>query len=183
VLDVGHNPPALEQLIAKLARAYPGRPLRFVLGMSRDKDMSQCLRQLLGATSLRIAHLHLVQASHPRAAPADVMLAAALEIDPGTVAGALAGGKSTRFTAHPLDDHLGALAMSNSVASGTEAAVAAAVGTDEVVVVCGSVFIMSEARELLGFDEPRVSWTKFFAPNALVSSFNAPLIPPFPTLR
>jgi dihydrofolate synthase/folylpolyglutamate synthase len=28
---------------------------------------------------------------------------------------------------------------------------------DEIVVICGSVFLMAEAREALGFDEPRDS--------------------------
>eukprot|EP00614_Pseudopedinella_elastica_P008502 CAMPEP_0172596638 /NCGR_PEP_ID=MMETSP1068-20121228/16468_1 /TAXON_ID=35684 /ORGANISM="Pseudopedinella elastica, Strain CCMP716" /LENGTH=509 /DNA_ID=CAMNT_0013395781 /DNA_START=186 /DNA_END=1715 /DNA_ORIENTATION=- len=163
VLDVGHNPPALTQLLAKLRRSYgaqgeqggtgDGRPLRFVLGMSRDKDMGDCMAQILTAPGLKVQHIHLVEAEHPRAASPSSMLARALEM----------GLPEAAFTAHES----GAGGEASSVSRGVQAAVreasaksasgAGQEGEEEVVVVCGSVFIMADARETLGFDEPKDS--------------------------
>ena len=53
----------------------------------------------------------------------------------------------TFCTAHEGDE---------SVAAGVHAALKHA-SSDEVVLIAGSVFIMSDAREALGFDEPRDS--------------------------
>lgn len=141
VLDVGHNPPALAQLMALLAKSFPGKPLRFVLGMSKDKAMMDCLAIVM-ASGANIRHVHLVQASHPRAATPEVLLQDAVA----------AGADARLFSPHPGS------ASGGSVTLGVHAALAAARGQpDEVVVVCGSVFIMGEAREALGFDEPRDS--------------------------
>jgi folylpolyglutamate synthase/dihydropteroate synthase len=77
VLDVGHNPPALTQLMAKLRLCFGDQPMRVVLGMSKDKDMAQCVRILFGSGA-NIRHVHLVKAMHPRAAPPANILEGAL---------------------------------------------------------------------------------------------------------
>jgi len=147
VLDVGHNPPAIAELAKMLTRRFPNRPVRLVLGMSREKDLGESLKLALASPSL--VHVHLVAAPHPRAAPvAELLEAAQVAVSTGTTA---APGRSDSteefFSVH--DSVLG------SVTSGLRAAVTAAAGSDEIVVVCGSVFIMAEAREALGFKDPR----------------------------
>ena len=52
------------------------------------------------------------------------------------------------FTTHGRDSK-------GSVAAGVSAAVQQAAQNNEVVVVCGSVFLMSDARAALGLDEPK----------------------------
>ena len=41
--------------------------------------------------------------------------------------------------------------------AGVKAALQAAGKEQELVIICGSAFIMAEARETLGFDEPKVT--------------------------
>lgn len=144
VLDVGHNPPAIAELAKMLTRRFPDRPVRLVLGMSREKDLGESLKLALASPSL--VHVHLVAAPHPRAAPvAELLEAAQVAVSTGKNTGK--ARSEDFFSVH--DSALG------SVSSGLRAAVAAAAGTDEVVLVCGSVFIMAEAREALGFKDPR----------------------------
>lgn len=135
VLDVAHNPPAMVYLMRKLEATYPEATFRFVAGMSSDKDLGQCARALLSTVQGGAGQIHLVEAAHPRAAKLDAIL----EAEPILAAGAH----------YDLDDlsitRQVRLAMETSKAKG------------EVLVICGSVFLMAEAREALGFDEPRDS--------------------------
>lgn len=136
ILDVAHNPPAMQYLVRKLKATYPGRKFRLIAGMSSDKDSNLCGQYILEAVDQNPAALHLVQASHPRAATLDKMLA---------------------------DDSSGLLKDANydfddrSVTRQINLGLDMAKQHQEILVVCGSVFLMAEAREALGFDEPRDS--------------------------
>lgn len=132
VLDVAHNPPALKYLIHKLTRTFPGKEFRFVIGMSSDKDLRQSAEHLLSVT--QAGAVHLVQAAHPRAASLEAMIEAEPRLRDGV-----------------WDE------KDRSITKQIEAAQVIAREKDEVVVVCGSVFLMAEARHALGFDEPRDS--------------------------
>ena len=132
VLDVAHNPPAMEYLVNKLQHTYPTSKFRFVVGMSSDKDLGQC-----GRSIMRVAKpdsIHLVEAAHPRAAK----LEAIRDADPKLLG-----------CYCDLDDRSITKQIANAKSLATQ--------NDEVLVVCGSVFLMAEAREALGFDEPRDS--------------------------
>ena len=133
VLDVAHNPDAMEQLVAKLGRAYPDLPKRIVCGFSSDKDLAHCGRTLLELAT-DPSSVHLVEAFHPRAARLEDMLVA----EPGL------GGCN-------FDEE------DRSLTAQIASALALAAEGGEMVVVCGSVFLMAEAREALGYDEPRDS--------------------------
>jgi dihydrofolate synthase/folylpolyglutamate synthase len=135
VLDVAHNPPAMVYLIRKLEATYPGASFRFVAGMSSDKDLGQCARALLSTVRGSAGQIHLVEAANPRAAK----LEAILEAEPNLAAGAHYDLEDRGITRQVL------LALELSKAKG------------EILVICGSVFLMAEAREALGFDEPRDS--------------------------
>ena len=57
VLDVGHNPPALEECVKMAKRVLSGKRLRLVLGMSQDKDVGECLDIVLNtALGLDVSH-------------------------------------------------------------------------------------------------------------------------------
>jgi dihydrofolate synthase/folylpolyglutamate synthase len=49
LLDVGHNPDALDAFAVAAADAYPGREVRAFVGMLRDKDLAGSLAQLAPA--------------------------------------------------------------------------------------------------------------------------------------
>jgi dihydrofolate synthase / folylpolyglutamate synthase len=132
LLDVAHNPPAMDYLIQKLKTTFPTSNFRFVTGMSSDKDIGLCSRSLLSVASPE--QIHLVEAAHPRAAQLPAILAAEPRL---------------AESHYNLDD--------SSITTQVQAAVKMAKENNEVLVICGSVFLMAETREALGFDEPRDS--------------------------
>jgi len=136
ILDVAHNPPAMEYLVFKLKKTYPEASFRFVAGMSSDKDIGQCARSLLSTTEGTSRNIHLVQAAHPRAAT----LEAILEAESSLEAAAHYDFEDRSITRQVL--------QALELTKGNEG---------EILVVCGSVFLMAETREALGFDEPRDS--------------------------
>lgn len=132
VLDVAHNPPAMEYLLRKLQATYPDSSFRIVVGMSRDKDVGLVGKMLLDV--IDVDAVHLVEAYHPRAAKLEDIL----ESEPRL--------KKSNYNS---DDR--------TITTQINAAVELAKEKKEILVVCGSVFLMAEAREALGFDEPRDS--------------------------
>ena len=136
VLDVAHNPSALKLLIYKLKQNYPGRKKRVVAGFSSDKDIQKCAKYLISAVNNATDQIHLVEAAHPRAASIETIINAAPIL-----------AKSH----WKLDDH------ERSITNQIEPALELAATNDEVLVVCGSVFLMAATREALGFDEARDS--------------------------
>lgn len=134
VLDVAHNPPAFDQLVKKLKSTFPGRTFRFVCGFSADKDIQQVSQKLLTITDP--SKIHFVKGSHPR-------FASQKEIERSLPSTFEMSNVST-------DGQL------PSITEGLSAAIKASKGPKEndVVVVCGSVFLMSEARSALGFNDP-----------------------------
>jgi dihydrofolate synthase/folylpolyglutamate synthase len=147
VLDVAHNPPAMVYLMRKLESTYPLATFRFVVGMSSDKDLGQCARALLSTVRGGASQIHLVEAAHPRAAKLEAML----EAEP-RFAGTEGGGGAHYDLANRSITRQVQLAMDICRRRKGDNKC-----DDEVLVVCGSVFLMAEAREALGFDEPRDS--------------------------
>lgn len=165
VLDVAHNGAALERLFARLRHQFPGAPLRLVLSFARDKLDAGVVP--IVAAQAEGKRLHLVQSASSRA------------VDVGELAQALAGAGASVPPAqvHPVG------AYGESPTAGIQGALLAALGAQsaapvgskvtsvrvrdstveqlraggrgEVVVVCGSAYLMAEARQALGFDEPR----------------------------
>ncbi|GMH69797.1 hypothetical protein TrST_g4691 [Triparma strigata] len=132
ILDVAHNPPALLHLFSKLSTSHPSSKKRIVIGMSSDKDLSECGKILLSNVSP--TSVHLVEASHPRAAKIPDILEACPGLSPAR---------------YDLDEPC--------VEKQTLLAIEEAAENDEVLIVCGSVFLMAGARKALGYNEPRDS--------------------------
>jgi len=133
ILDVAHNPPAMDLLANKLKATYPNQAKRIVAGFSADKDLSRCAQSLLSIIP-NPSSLHLVEAAHPRAATLEDMLKA-----------------EPRLGDSNFDE------ADRSIAAQVQSAVRLAQERGEMVIICGSVFIMSEVRETLGIEEPRDS--------------------------
>jgi dihydrofolate synthase / folylpolyglutamate synthase len=164
VLDVAHNPPAMARLLHKLRNSLPQPArFRFVLGLSRDKDCAACLAQVLQALQGRPDAVHFVAAAHPRATPVTELVAAFEAL----VAAQLPELRNWRYSwpfaaaATGSDSNVRAgvaEALQAAAAANTAVSSSSSSTTDapEVVVVCGSVFLMADARQELGFNEPQV---------------------------
>jgi len=147
VLDVAHNPQAMEYLMIKLQSNYPNRKnqTRIVVGMSSDKDLKHCTDILLNHVDYHPEKLHLVEASHPRAAS----ISSILEANEKLV---------DSYHESPNEDELNEHGRDiSSVSKQVHSALQLAAKNDELLVICGSVFIMADAREELGIVEPRDS--------------------------
>ena len=130
VLDVAHNPQAIECLIAKLRFRHPSSEMRFVVGMSADKDVKTCSDILL--ENAHPNNIHLMESPNPRAASTAFML----EANP-----------RLRACHH----------QTSSIARQVREAMKLAAANNEVLVICGSFFVMADARKELGIQEPRDS--------------------------
>jgi dihydrofolate synthase/folylpolyglutamate synthase len=128
VMDVAHNPEGFKRLLKQLQTKFPKKPLFFVLGLSKSKDISACLNLLKGSAE----NFYLVEAANGRAAPV-ALLKRELQV--------LGVEDSVVFT-------------EDSIKSSVAFALAEAARKRGVVAVCGTFFIMAEARSALGLDEP-----------------------------
>ena len=120
VLDGGHNPQCMEALAASLARLYPGKKIRFLIGVLADKDYPDMLSRLLPMSH----SFYTITPDSPRALSAQD-LASYLQ------------GQGGR-----------AVACANT-REGLEMALAQA-GPEDIVCACGSLYMLGEVRHLLG---------------------------------
>jgi len=133
ILDIAHNPPALQFLVGKLKVTHPKRKIRLVVGFSADKDLIKCAQIVLSMVPDPTS-IHLVEAVGVRAAKLEDILEAEPKMEQSN-----------------YDDG------DRSVTAQIALALQLALERNEILVVCGSVFLMSEAREALGITEPRDS--------------------------
>lgn len=133
ILDIAHNPPAMKTLVAKLQATYPSQPKRFIVGFSADKDISEIGNLLLSVVP-DPSHIHLVEAVNLRAAKLEEI-----------------------FCSVPQLKDANSLVKDRSITAQVKCARELADSRGEVLVVCGSVFLMSEARQALGVEEARDS--------------------------
>ncbi|MCE2982592.1 MAG: bifunctional folylpolyglutamate synthase/dihydrofolate synthase [Parachlamydia sp.] len=126
IMDVAHNPDGLEHLFFALNVKYPLANLRIVFGLSKTKDIEGCLHILQ-----KHGHFfHLVEAANGRGATINQL---------------------KMFFHQKLEN----VFSHCSVTQGVEQAVNAARLSGDLVVICGTFFIMSEARKALGIIEPQ----------------------------
>lgn len=64
VLDVGHNPAAIEALADRVRRFYSGRAVHMIYGMARDKDVRTCLQRVLRV--IPTSNIHFAQVCNCR---------------------------------------------------------------------------------------------------------------------
>lgn len=165
VLDIAHNEDAMLALVRKVKAQCAG-PVRVVLGMSADKEVDKCILALFGLFSNEIgvvqadasSRFYCAAARHPRA-----LGAAELRGLVDTAAMQLLGGRRGAAGSDAQDPVRAAAPAPLDVAEAVRQAVQAVAREQEqggqarrgLVVVCGTAFIMSAAREALGVVEPR----------------------------
>lgn len=133
VLDVGHNPAAIEALVRRIKRDFDGRVLRILYGVSRDKDYRKCLRSILSLTSHD--RIHFAQSSNFRALSTSELGAIFLEET---------GHEMTPLSSSNIKDRIVEILK-----------LAANESANSVVVICGTGYLMPDAREAIGISEPR----------------------------
>jgi dihydrofolate synthase/folylpolyglutamate synthase len=122
VLDAAHNGASARRLRVALDELFPQRPLVLIFGVSADKDISGMFDALLPA----VDHLIAAQAIHPRALAPDEIAALARQ-----------QGFSGTIEQIPAVDQ--ALDRASVLA-----------GSDGMICVTGSLFIVGEVRSICG---------------------------------
>lgn len=120
LFDVAHNADGMEALVKALRRHYPGRGYRIALALSSGREVEEVVEPLRGA----ITALHLVESSHPRLLPIDQLKKHL-------------GGFPIESLHGPLESLLPQL-------------LTLAKPKNELVVACGSCFMMEAAAPWLG---------------------------------
>ncbi len=121
IFDVAHNPDGFQHLVEALDTLYPDRLVYAVLGMSKDKEYRKCLDIIAG----RAEKIFLVQANSSRAATVHELREALRErgyLD-------IYEGKNSPSTVK--------LAVEKAKEAGA------------LLLLCGSFFIMEEARQAI----------------------------------
>jgi dihydrofolate synthase/folylpolyglutamate synthase len=119
VLDGAHNADSAAKLAQALNDYFPGQPVTLIFGASSDKDVDGMLRELL-RPEVGVRRVILAQAVHPRAQ------------DPEELADRLQGSGGIVEVR---------TSVAQAVAHGLETA-----AQNEVVLACGSLFVVAEAR-------------------------------------
>lgn len=120
ILDGGHNPQCMEALGRALRELYPGKKIIFLTGVLADKDWSAMMDELLPIAR----EFYTITPDSPRAMPA-AELAAWLE--------------SRGVRAVPCETIQGGLDLALVF-----------LPPEDVVCVCGSLYMIGEVRHLLG---------------------------------
>jgi len=136
IFDIAHNDDAIIALVKKISHKYPDRNVRLVFGMSADKDIDKCLKSLIGLTSPN--KIHCVAARHPRAIAAQELR---------TMINNLISNKDNKADDVMLKD--------GNIREAVRFAINEAAHENGIVVVCGTAFIMAEARYEIGIREPK----------------------------
>lgn len=119
IFDVAHNPEAIFSLLQALHIFFPQRKLRFLVGFCKDKDYPSCLELIADVAT----HIHLVKADSSRAVPSEELQLALYQENP-------------QFsTAHA------------ALEEGINRAYAEATSKGELLVICGSFYIMDPAKQ------------------------------------
>ena len=129
VLDVAHNPDGILHLIEAINQRFPKEKIRIVFGLSKNKDIAGCCSALKGIAE----HFYPVEAPNGRGLPAE-----------GLVKALIAAGVPQKKITHldKIEDSF-SKARQDACSNG------------EILVVCGTFFIMGPVRAAMGLEEPR----------------------------
>lgn len=127
ILDVAHNPDGIAALITSLQHRFPHSNFRTICGFSSNKDIVSCVSLLQKISS----HFYLVQSASNRSLSKESLQNILLSL----------GQPKSTITIPKTVQEIFALVQKDTQ-------------PNEMVLVCGSFFIMGEIREALGINEP-----------------------------
>jgi len=127
ILDVAHNEDGLEKLFQRVKSHFPNNKIRVVFALSKEKDKEKCVKIVTKYGN----GFHLIEGSNGR------------NLNPETLGSLFlsTGVNKTKVNLH--DSHEEAI----------KSALSKARVYNEIVVVCGSFFIMASIRRILNFHE------------------------------
>ena len=135
-LDVGHNPHGLEKLLSSIQNEFPSSNLNVICGFSAHKDIGENIRTICSFAK----RVYLVTSKHPRVLPftdlKELVIDSALynyQYDQNI----LVDNNWTKGAVNLNILH----SIVNAIFSKNK----------EIIVICGSFFIMNEARLTLGY--------------------------------
>jgi dihydrofolate synthase / folylpolyglutamate synthase len=128
ILDVAHNVDGLTRLFQAIKRKYKSATFRVVCAFSKSKDLEKCLKVI----STHAQFTHLTEAKHVRIAQASEL------------------GKIWLSVCDPSSPHSIHLNEEEAI----HEAIHEAASANQIVVICGTFFIMASARKILGIVEP-----------------------------
>jgi dihydrofolate synthase/folylpolyglutamate synthase len=120
IFDAAHNPEAMFYLLQALHYFFPQKHLRFIVGFSKNKDFESCLELIVPVAK----HIHLVQGCSRLTSIENLSVA-------------LKDLPSSFYTCHL------------SIEEGVKRAFSLASQKDELTVVCGSFYLMQEAKNAI----------------------------------
>ncbi|KAL3899464.1 MAG: hypothetical protein SGPRY_012636, partial [Prymnesium sp.] len=138
LLDVAHNLPAVEALLASVEHAYPNAPLVLIFGANRDKDVHSMAQLFANQPNLHAGVA--VVSGHPKAIPADEVV---------TLCNATASTQSrnaANCTWRAADNMLDAVSLAGESIHSQS--------SNGIVLCCGSVFVAADMRAALAEVEP-----------------------------
>jgi len=125
ILDVAHNEDAIEKLLSRVEKEYPGKKLCVVYAASKDKDYLSCLNKL----KEKSAYVFCIEAmNNPRAASVDELEKAF-------------GAHSERVSFY------------KKMEEGLSQAEKRACKENALLLICGTFFIMKDVKEYFGFSQ------------------------------
>jgi dihydrofolate synthase/folylpolyglutamate synthase len=130
IVDGAHNRDSAQKLRAAVRDYFPGRQAILVFGASRNKEVPGMFAELLSHPATPVVHTILTEAVHPRAWPPDELMSLAQAVAPDAP-----------------------LTVTTPVARALEKALELSVPED-VIVVCGSLFVVAEALAAQNGREP-----------------------------
>ncbi|MGN1015346.1 MAG: bifunctional folylpolyglutamate synthase/dihydrofolate synthase [Butyricicoccus sp.] len=128
LIDGAHNPDGIHALCATLDELLPPGGISFLFGMVDDKQYQQCVQML----ARRADNVYTITPDTPRAIPSSVLASCIREFSPYT-------------NAFDCGDLRSALRRARASA-----------GEDDVIVICGSLYVAAEAEKLLRGDKNRL---------------------------
>lgn len=129
ILDVGHNPDGLLRLFSSVKKKFPQHSFYVLCGLSKGKDLQSCFSIILDQAET----LHLIKANNDRAASIEKLQKTLLSL----------GISPTSIESH------------TNISEALKVAIKKAGERGQILLVCGTFFIMAEIRESLGIVEPR----------------------------
>ena len=138
LLDVGHNPHGLEKLLTSVKNEFPSSNLNLICGFSAHKDISENIKTICSFSK----RIYFISPNHPRLLPFEDLKGFAFEnaldnyiYDKNLIV-------DNDWTKGSFQLNL-LLALMNCSLSDEK----------EIIIICGSFFIMGDARKSLGFIE------------------------------
>lgn len=128
VLDVAHNVDGLKSLFRSLKNRFPTKQFYVLFGLSKTKDIPGCLAIIKEYAS----HFHLIEATNGRGVSTKELLNALIQM-------------------RVSDEHI---FQSSCIADSVPLAIKASGKRKEILIICGTFFIMGDVRRALGIVEP-----------------------------